>query len=207
MEKLDEHTEFEVKFRADGIQLEDFRDIVKNISGFKKAIFVSGPDQYFTKPDGSFARFRKPEYGLMDGGSEITIKKKTEGSKNNIIRKEVNWKLGSTPDNTVVEGLLMMGYKFNFSINKDCHIFVFDDATVVYYTVTDTTDKKRKKPESFIEIEVKEENIKDLTEKEAWSVIEKYEKPLEALGISPQRRMKKSLYEMFVRNTNEQSGS
>jgi adenylate cyclase class IV len=203
--KLNEHTEFEVKFRADSINLEDFRDVVKKLPDLKKIIFVSGPDFYYVKSDGSFARFRKPEYGDMSGGNEVTIKEKIGCSKNNIIRKEVNWKVNGTPDSTIKEGLLMMGYKPNFSINKDCHIFVFDDATVVYYSVTDTTDGKKRKTESFIEIEVKEETINNLTESEAWQIIDKYESALEPLGISPQKRLRKSLYEMFMRNQNEQS--
>lgn len=198
--KLNEHTEFEVKFRADNILLEDFRDVVKKLPDLKKMIFVSGPDLYYVKPDGSFARFRKPEYGDLSGGNEVTIKEKIGSSKNNIIRKEVNWKVNGTPDNTIKEGLLMMGYSFNFSINKDCHIFIYEDATVVYYSVTDTTDGKKRKSKSFIEIEVKEETINNLTESDAWKVIEKYEKALEPLGTTPQKRLKKSLYEMFVRN-------
>ena len=197
--KLDKHTEFEVKFRADDIKLEDFRDVVKSLPNLKKVIFVSGPDFYFVKPDGSFARFRKPEYGHTSGGNEVTVKEKTEGHKNNIIRKEVNWKVNGTPDATIWEGLQMMGFAYNFSINKDCHIFIFDDATAVYYTVTDTTDSKKKKTEAFIEIEVKEETIGNLTEDQAWLVVEKYEKALESLGLSAQKRLKKSLYEMYVR--------
>jgi adenylate cyclase class IV len=197
--KLNEHTEFEVKFKADDIALEDFRDIVKKLPDLRRVLFVSGPDFYYVKHDGSFARFRKPEYGDISGGNEVTIKEKIGSSKNNIIRKEVNWKVNDTPDSTIREGLLMMNYELNFTINKDCHIFIFDDATVVYYSVTDTTDGKKRKPKSFIEIEVKEETINNLTESQAWGVIDKYEMALKPLGISPQKRLRKSLYEMFVR--------
>jgi hypothetical protein len=38
-----------------------------------------------------------------------------------------------------------------------------------------------------------------MTEKEAWAVIEKYEKLLEPVGINAYKRLKKSLFEIYKR--------
>jgi hypothetical protein len=38
-----------------------------------------------------------------------------------------------------------------------------------------------------------------MTEEEAWGIIVKYEKVLESVGVSPQKRLRKSLFEMYVR--------
>jgi len=49
----------------------------------------------------------------------------------------------------------------------------------------------------LIEIEVDEETIHLLTEDQAWEIIRKYEKILEPTGVTPQKRLRRSLYEMY----------
>lgn len=194
-------TEFETKYRVEPHLLTEFKRIVGNLPGLNKFIYIEGPDYYFTKPDGSFARYRRPSHGLDNGRSEVTIKVKPEGAKNNIIRKEVNWRVDATPEDAIREGLRLMGYSPNFSIWKGCHIYIFHDVTLVMYTVFDTTDGKASKTDSFIEIEVSEEKISEMTEDQAWALIEYYEGVLSDLGINARCRLKKSLFETYRRDS------
>lgn len=198
---LPKHTEFECKYRVEPHLLIDFKKTVESLPGLKKFVYVEGPDKYFVHPDSSFARYRKASHGLDDGRAEVTWKIKQPGAKNNFIRKEWNWRVDGTPEETITESLQAHGFLFNFSIVKTCHIYNFDDATLVFYTVYDTTDGKSTKTDTFVEIEVEEESIHNLTEEQAWEVITKYEKALEPIGVSAQKRMKRSLYEMYVRET------
>lgn len=194
------HTEFETKYRVEAHLLTEFKRVMESLPGLKKFIYVEGPDYYFTKPDGSFARYRRPSHGLDNGRSEVTIKVKPEGAKNNIIRTEVNWRVDITPEDAIRAGLSLMGYVPNFSVWKTCHIYNLNDATLVFYTVYDTTDGKATKADNFVEIEVDEENVSTMTEEQAWAIIVKYEKAFEELGIHPQKRMRKSLFEMYRRD-------
>lgn len=199
-ETLPKLIEFETKYRVEPHLLTEFKRLMDTLPGLKKFIYVEGPDYYFTKPDGSFARYRRPSHGLDNGRSEVTIKVKPEGAKNNIIRKEVNWRVDSTPEDAIREGLRLMGYTPNFSVWKACHIYNFKDATLVFYSVFDTTEGKASKTDSFIEIEVSEEDVSKMTEEQAWDVIVKYEKALDSVGLTPQKRLRKSLFEIYVRD-------
>lgn len=194
-------TEFETKYRVEPHLLTEFKKIVGMLPGLEKFIYVEGPDYYFTKADGSFARYRRPSHGLDNGRSEVTVKVKPEGAKNNIIRKEVNWRVDETPEDAIREGLRLMGYMPNFSIWKGCHIYNFADVTLVMYTVFDTTDGRASKTDSFVEIEISEEKISEMTEDQAWDMIAHYEEVLKELGINARCRLKKSLFEMYRRES------
>lgn len=196
-ETLPEHIEFESKYRVEPQDLIMFKKIVESIPGRTGYLQVDGPDYYFIKEDGSFARYRKPDSMADEAREEVTIKVKPEGAKNNIIRKEINWKVTGTPESAIREGLSLMGYVFNFSIYKVCYIYFFEDVTLVFYSVFDTTKERTPKGDCFIEIEVKEDIIHTKTEDEAWEIIVKYEKMLEPIGITPQKRLRKSLFEMY----------
>lgn len=200
-ELIEKLTEFETKYRVEPHLLTEFKRIVGNLGPekLKGFIYVEGPDYYFTKPDGSFARYRRPSHGLDNGRSEVTIKVKPEGAKNNIKRKEVNWRVDTTPEDAIREGLSLMGYKPNFNIFKTCHIYNLTDSTLVFYTVYDETDGKVTKEDTFVEIEIDEHLISTLTQDQAMELIVKYEKLLEPLGLNAQRRLRKSLFEMYRR--------
>ena len=73
-----------------------------------------------------------------------------------------------------------------------CHIYNFEDATLVFYTVKDGS-----KLDHFMEIEVREDM--EFTEDQAWAIIRKWEKELEPLGITAQNRLRKSLFDMYRR--------
>jgi hypothetical protein len=208
-----EHIEFETKYRVEPHLLVSFKQILDSIEGDKKFIYVEGPDHYFTypkwwfnnntqwDPNGTFIRYRKPSYGLDNGRRQVTWKYKAVNAKNNIQRIENNWDLTEkTEESTIFNQMELSSSTFNFSIVKNCHIYRLRDATLVFYTVYDTTDGKPKASDSFVEIEVDEENMKNTTEQEAWRVITKYEKLLETIGVNAQKRLRKSLFEMYKRD-------
>lgn len=198
-EKIPHHTEFESKYRVDGDKIYEFKKIIEGLEG-GSFVYIQGPDWYFTKKDGSFLRYRRAENDKSNR-AEVTMKEKPKDAKNNIIRKEVNWRVDKTPYETIEAGALMQGYDYNFKIWKMCHIYNFKDATVVFYTVKDDNEKL----DHFVEIEVDEESIHKLTEKEAWAVIEKYEAVIAPLGITYKNRLRKSLYEMYVKDIYKES--
>ena len=204
-----ELTEFETKYRVEDFALIEFKQILEQQETLQSFIYVEGPDFFFTYPNswfeanpqwdklGTFIRYRKPSHGLDKGRRQVTWKYKPKDAKDNIKRREHNWDIGKTPEKVILEQLKFSGAEFNASIVKNCHVYQFEDATLVFYTVYDTTNGTPKKADYFIEVEVRDEIIGDMSEGEAWGVIEKYEQLLAPLGINAQKRMKKSLFEMY----------
>jgi hypothetical protein len=198
---LPHFTEFETKYNTDGAHIYKFKEIVESTGDKFEFIYVQGPDVYFTKSkEDMFARYRKAEHD-KSGKAWLTFKKKPDGAKSNIKRKEYNWRVDATPLSEIREGLESQGYQFNFQIYKMCHIYKFSDATLVFYTVRKSGSDQI---DHFIEIEVDEKNISRLTEEEAFAVIEKYEKMLEPLGITYRHRLKRSLFEMYVEDIEQE---
>jgi predicted adenylyl cyclase CyaB len=193
--KLDPHCEFETKYKVGEEALFSFKTIVQSLPGLDHFIYVEGPDIYWTKGE-DFFRYRKAAHEKENIKAWLTMKQKPDGAKNNIQRKEVNWRVDVTPFETIREGVEMLGFKYNFKIYKMCHIYFFNDATVVFYTVK---DESKGDLTHFVEIEVKEETIGDLTEEQAWEVVKKYEGAFAPLGITSKNRLRKSLFEMYRR--------
>lgn len=196
--KLD-HIEFETKYRVEqSIQL-PFKLIVEKMDTFKDFVYAEGPDEYFINGK-LFARYRREANKGDNARAELTIKIKPDGAKNNIIREEFNIRVDGTPRYTLVKFLSALGFEYNFTVMKTCFIYHMEDATLVSYTVADITDGEIKREDNFVEIEVSEEKIHNMTEEQAWEILVKYEKALEGLGINPQKRLRKSLYEMYRRD-------
>lgn len=197
-DNLQKLTEFESKYRVEAHLLIDFKRIVSGLPDVERFLYVEGEDEYWTK-ETKFLRYRRPSFGLDNNRSEVTMKTKPTGAKNNIIRREWNWRVDNTPPDTIREGFKDLEFDFNFSIFKSCHIYNLPDATLVFYTVYGTTDGKPSKTDTFVEIEVSEEQVSEMTEDQAWDIISKYEKILEPVGLSPQKRLRLSLFEMYRR--------
>lgn len=182
--------EIETKYDADNINIKQFHEIIAKLP-VRKHLLVSSFDDYFINKKDEFVRYRhKPDRG------ELTIKKKMPNAKNNNERVEVN--LPTSGDNLeATEAFLeLQGYKYNFGIYKTCDIFWTDKVDLVYYVVYDKNFKELRR---FIEIEA-DEDLEWESEEEAWSEILKYEKMLEPLGITPQHRLRKSLFEIFKKD-------
>lgn len=183
--------EFETKYRIEDTKiLWDFKHLVETQLGRKAFIYVQSDDIYYVKSADEFIRYRFSE---SDKRAELTIKRKT-GTGNNIIREETNVRVDDNDFATVENFVKNLGFNFNFRINKQCHIYHGDDATLVFYSVRDLENQKLA---HFIEIEVKEGA--GFTEDESWAIIKKYEAALAPLGVTPQKRLRKSLFEMYRR--------
>lgn len=188
-------TEFETKYEVEFSVLSAFKKISRTIPNLKNFLYTEGPDTYYSNPDGTPGRYRVTEFPIeKEQFAQWTVKTKPEGAKNNIKRREPNWLVRGTTAEEIDQGALDMGFKYNFKIWKMCHIYKFADATIVFYTVIEDGKTSEK---HLIEIEVDEETIHNLTEDQAWEVIRKYEKLLEPTGVNPQKRLRRSLYEMY----------
>lgn len=196
--KLD-HIEFESKYRVETLVSLPFKMLVEKMPTFREYIYAEGPDDYFINED-KFIRYRRESHKGLNSRAELTMKIKMVGAKNNIIREEYNVRVDGTPKETILKMLTALDFKYNFTVTKFCHIYRMEDATLVYYSVLDTTDDKVRGEDHFVEIEVDEATIHTKTEAEAWEVIIKYEKALEVIGINAQKRLRKSLFEMYKRD-------
>ena len=200
-ETLEFH-EFEVKFRMDEAQLNAWKQLIinykkENEDSYKEFIYIDSDDIYYVKDVSSedveydFIRYRFSD-SKKDKRAELTTKKKLKDT-NNIKRIEYNVRVDNNSKETVDGFVTGLGYNINFRIMKFVSIYKFKDATLPFYTVVDDSGNRQ----SFCEIEVDEELLHKIDEEEAWEIVKKYEKILEPLGVSPQKRLRKSLYEMY----------
>ena len=186
------YIEVEVKYNADGIERMAFKDLVKSLNP-KSFIYVESKDVYYAKNENEFLRHRLPAENkgtAEENRSELTFKKKTV-DQNNWSRVEVNLRIDGNDPKLVEAFCNGLGYTKNFSIEKCCEIYFWDDADVVYYSVKDENGKYS----YYLEIEASEDI--GMTQEESWQVVLKYEKLLAPLGITPQKRKKLSLWEMY----------
>jgi len=192
--KIARFTEFETKYASDIGQLSMFKSIVEKLPGLLEFTYAEGPDTYLTKPDGTFGRYRAAKYPHGTKFAQWTLKYKPSGAKNNISRLEYNWRVDGTPEQEILDGATAMGFTYNFKINKQCHIYRFEPVTLVFYSVKEENSEKE---DYYIEIEITEETVHELTEDMAWDIIRKYEKILEPVGVNAQKRKRLSLFEMY----------
>lgn len=185
--------EIETKYDAGDVSWQAFIDLVTTFNP-NKWMLVSSYDDYFTNKDNCFIRYR-----YTDDRGELTIKKKTI-DKNNNERIEVN--VPTSGDNlaTIQAFAELLGYSYNFGIYKTCKIAFLDRVVLVYYVVY---DKEMKEQRRFIEVEANE-HFEWQSEQDAWNEVVTYEKLLEPLGITPQNRLKKSLFEIFKKDITNQ---
>ncbi len=182
--------EIETKYDAGDIDRLKFKTLAKSLNP-TSMMYIEGIDVYYIKNPEEFLRYRMPITNGSDARAELTFKKKSV-EKNNNIREEVNLRIDLNKPELVHAFCEGLGYKRNFSIEKLCDIYFFHDANIVYYYVVPENGGKLA---TFVEIEASEDI--GLTEKEAWEVIQKYEKLLTPIGINPQKRKKLSLFEMY----------
>lgn len=181
--------EIELKYRADDISLSDFHDFCWK-SPKSKYIEASGFDHFYaneSEPD-AFCRLR-----VGVDVFQLTYKKKTVDA-NNFIRDEDNIDLAKSMTRAKVESFLSkIGYTYNTSVFKSCFIYKHDWYTYVYYVCYDIEMKETGR---FIEIEMSEEHDW-ASESEAWNQLVVLEKLAKSLGLTPQSRTKKSLFELY----------
>jgi adenylate cyclase class IV len=183
------YLEIETKYDASEIDRLEFKRIVDSLDP-KSFIYVESSDVYYVNKDGLFLRYRMPVKNMNDPRAELTPKIK-HIEQNNIVRTEPNLRVDGNDPERVKSFCNSIGFNKNFSIYKMCDIYHFEDAILVYYTVKDENNKHA----NFLEIEVNEDL--DISQEEGMAIIHKYEKLLAPLGITPQKRKRLSLFEMY----------
>lgn len=182
--------ELEYKYRADSVGLSEFRALMQGLNT-KKTIDISSWDIYYTKdgePD-KFQRFR-------NGSTPELTKKRKINTNNNWERVEVDLPLDEerVTEEIVSKYVSIDGYCENFRIYKTCFIYWLDNINFVYYIVYDRNLREQGR---FIEVEVNKEMVNDLDD--ANDTLNQAEITLGELGITHKNRLKKSLFEMFVK--------
>lgn len=182
--------EIELKFSANNIKLSAFKSLMEELTYIKK-LEISSWDLYYTHPDkpNEFIRFR-------DSNTPELTKKTKLSNNNNWKRIEVDLPLDPEKINEkIVDAWVKLeDFSFKKRLFKSCSIFWNDSVNFVYYIVFDENMKELGK---FIEIECNKNS--GLNEEEAFKEIKKFEQELVKLGITPQNRLKRSLFEMFVK--------
>ena len=185
------YSEVEVKYKADDIDLFVFKDLAKALNP-KSFIYVESTDIYYSKNETEFLRHRLPAQNKVaeEARSELTFKKKTI-DQNNWNRIEVNVRVDNNDPKLIEAFCAGLGYTRNFAIEKCCQIYFYETVDIVMYSV------KNEKGEysHFLEIEALEDI--GMTPEKCWEEILKYEKLLAPLGITPQKRKKLSLWEIY----------
>lgn len=187
--------EIEHKYNASDIPLSVFTKFCKERDPMAY-VCASGYDYFFShKSDANaFCRYR---HGA--DMNQLTFKRKTTEA-NNRVRTEHNIDLAPNMRRTQIEAFLKeFGYSYNTEIFKSCFVYKYSYYTLVYYICydADMTELGR-----FIEIEMSEEKNWSNGEAEAELVI--LEKLCKPLGILPQARIRRSLFEMFRREASEE---
>jgi len=188
---MNEFSELEFKYKADDIALRSFITLMKELPSITRKD-VSSWDHYFTNEANKeeFIRFRESDE------PELTIKRKTNQN-NNWQRVEVDLPIEQKrlKLETVNKFVELLGYKPNTSIYKTCFITWLEYINFVYYIVYDEDMKEKGK---FIEVEFNKTKLPEHLDKVTEQL--KYgQEVLSKLGLTPQNRLKKSLFEIFVK--------
>lgn len=189
---MNDFKELEFKYKADDLKLQDFISVISNLSP-ERRLDTSSWDYYYTKLDNKeeFVRYRESVE------PELTKKRKVKEA-NNWHRDEYDMPLDPKRiDRKTVEAWISTeNYKENFRIYKSCFIFWVGKVNYVYYIVYDENMKEKGR---FIEVEVNKKEVPVLGLDNAMLLLKDSESVLSALGINPQNRMKKSLFELFAK--------
>lgn len=185
--------ELEYKYRADGISLGDFLQLITTQDGH--LITHASWDVYYLQEgnDNSFQRFR------MDRDNPELTKKVKVNDSNNWKRIESDLPLDPAriTEEKVAFHVGLDGYKKNFKIYKHCTIYFTENLNYVYYVVF---DENMKETGRFIEVEVNKDKVSTLSltfPGGPEGALREGEKFLGKLGLSAQNRLKKSLFELY----------
>lgn len=183
-----ETTELEFKYDGGDLKLSKFQDFANSMNP-RKRVEGTGWDYYYSGEGQNFEFIRLRQGGL----SELTIKIKNN-EKNNNDRFELDLPLAmSIPQRLVEKFVSLFGFKENFRVFKYFDIYWFEKVDIVYYTIYN---------KDMVEIgrRVEIEALKDYpfkSSEEALNEVKAMEKAMLEIGITPQKRMKKSMWEQF----------
>lgn len=183
-----ETTELEFKYDGEDIKMEDFVKFANSMSP-EKRVEVSSWDFYYsgTGMPFEFLRFRNGP------NPELTTKIKTEDkNNNNRIEIDIPLRFGVT-EWLVRQFVNLLGFKENFRIHKYCDIYWYEKLDIVYYIIY---NKDMKEIGRRVEIEARKDYAFKSAE-EALAEVKGMEQKMSEIGITPQKRMKKSMWEQF----------
>lgn len=183
------HSEVEFKYNADDISLAKFQEFCDGREPPREVI-ASGYDHFYrtTKDKDAFCRMR-----VGHDMTQLTFKRKPPGA-DSVVRTEYNLDLAPHMTKDVIEAFMQeFGYSYDTSIFKNCYVYTWPDHTLVYYICY---NKDLKELGRFVEIEANEDYAW-ASDQEARDAIVALERLCKPLGVSPQRRMKSSLFELF----------
>lgn len=189
---MNEFSELEFKYKADDIKFQDFLALMATLPIIKTKD-VSSWDHYYTNnSEDEFLRYREST------GPELTIKRKISQN-NNWQRVEVDLPVDNSRATTTIisKFVELLGYSNKKSIYKTCSIHWMEYINFVYYIVYDINMNEKGR---FIEVEFNKEKINSSLMSVAIEThLKKGQDELSKLGLSPQNRLKKSLFEIFVK--------
>jgi hypothetical protein len=187
---MNEFSELEFKYKADDIKLQDFVSLMATLPIVNQKDVSSWDHYYIGNNEDEFIRYREST------DPELTIKRKTTQN-NNWQRIEIDLPLDHSriKSETVSKWVELLNYKHKRSIYKTCFIYWTTDINFVYYIVYDTDMKEKGR---FIEVEVNKygQNPNGIHPD---NMLKYGQDVLLKLGLSPQNRLKKSLFEIFVK--------
>lgn len=188
--------ELEYKYRADTVQLGAFLELMAGLPATRRLKAASW-DIYYThsSSEDSFLRLR------LDPHKPELTKKVKKAVTNNWARLESDLPLDPARISEEVAAFHvgLDGYSENFRIFKYCDIHYMPDINYVFYIVY---DKDMRESGRFIEVEVNKGRVLELDSISPGGSLEALrqgELRLSALGITPQHRLRKSLYELYRR--------
>lgn len=183
-----ELTELEFKYDASDIKLSRFVEFANSLNPVKR-VEGSGWDYYYSGEGQNFEFIRYRHGGL----SELTIKIKNN-EKNNNDRFELDLPLAMDVPRWMIEKFVsLFGFKENFRVYKYFDIYWFEKVDIVYYTIF---DKNMVEVGRRVEIEARKDYPYKSAE-EALDEVRSMEQAMSEIGITPQKRMKKSMWETF----------
>jgi adenylate cyclase class IV len=183
--------EVEAKYNAENITLTEFKEFcLAREPKVLNIVEAAGFDYFYSHPKEPDAFYR---HRMGPAFNQLTFKRKTtQGNSNIRIERNVDLALHTTKEQVAAE-MEEHGYKFNMEIFKTCFVYFYDWYVLSYYVCY---DKDMKELGRYIEIEASEHHDWH-TEQEAWDAVVVMEKLCKPLGINPQMRIKRSLFELY----------
>lgn len=175
--------EIEFKYKAE-VTIEEFHTICKDRGNFKY-FDGSGTDRFYA--NGVEDQFFRHRFG--PGINQLTFKKKQ--NKDIFNRIETNLELRSDTTEETVQALLeTQGYSPQNSLYKISHNYKYSWGVATYYICYNDNMNELGR---FIEIELEENN----SVHSSTFQLAQIEKTFKSLGLFPNKRLNRSLFEMF----------
>jgi hypothetical protein len=149
------NVEIEKKYDAKDVNISDFVNLFKHTEC--KYNIITSTDYYYTLSNSNIEFLRYRESSDDEGAiPDLTIKNFNQSQLNRFeLTLELDKKIDS---HNVFHFLNLIGCNFQFSVTKTCHIFKYDDYTIVMYEFM-----LNDKPFKIIEIELKKIDFNLLT--------------------------------------------